>query len=108
MHHTGPHHQPSQTDAGPGHTGHATTTPKLTTLTIPTGSLCACGCRETVDQRLRQHPHVASVHLDTEHQVAHVQVHDGMVTVAELAELVANACERTPTSPGSTWTPSTR
>jgi P-type Cu2+ transporter len=92
MQHPSPHHQPSQTHAGPDHAGHVATAPNLTTLTIPTGSLCCRECQETVEQRLRQHPHIAGVHLDPEHQVAHVQVHDGMVTVAELAELVANAC----------------
>src|SRR5215211_6940250 len=69
----------------------------LTTLTVPTGQLaCEC-CRDQVEQQLRQHPHVQSVHFDWGHQVAHVQVDAGGPTAEELAELVACACgERNP------------
>jgi Cu2+-exporting ATPase len=61
----------------------------MTTLAVPTGPLPCAACRDPVERRLREHPHVAGVHLDAEHQVAHVQVHEGTVSAEELAELVA-------------------
>ena len=79
--------------SGPGHGRHG-----LVTLAVPTGPLPCSECREMVERRLNANPHVSSVHLDPEHQVAHVHVHDGMVTAEELAELVADGCgERNPT-----------
>jgi len=61
-------------------------------LAIPTGPLPCGECREQVERRLRENPHVVSVHLDAEHQVAHVEVHDGTVSAEELADLVACCC----------------
>jgi Cu2+-exporting ATPase len=79
------------------HHGHqagtsSSTTPGLVTLRIPTGSL-ACGeCSDRVAEKLRGNAHVAGVHVDAPHEVAHVTVHEGMVTADELAELVADGC----------------
>jgi len=80
---------------------HGSTTPNATdgssTIAVPTGRIACEGCAAIVEQRLRQSPHVLGVHIDAEHQVAHVQVHEGRVTAAELAELVADAYgERAP------------
>jgi P-type Cu2+ transporter len=66
--------------------------PQLITVTVPTGPLPCRECRDQVEGQLRANPHVSSVHLDAEHRVAHVQVHEGMVTVEELSELAAAAC----------------
>jgi P-type Cu2+ transporter len=62
------------------------------TLTVPTGSLACEACVACVEHRLRKNPHVTGVHIDTQNEVAHVTVHDGMVTADALAETVANAC----------------
>src|SRR5688500_2590984 len=62
------------------------------TLTVPTGALACEACVTCVEDRLRANPHVTGVHVDTQHDVAHVTVHEGMVTADELAELVADAC----------------
>ncbi len=71
--------------------------PPQTTLAVPTGRIACEGCAAIVEARLRQSPHVLGVHVDAEHQVAHVQVYEGTVTAEELAELVATAYgERTP------------
>jgi Cu2+-exporting ATPase len=64
----------------------------VTTLVVPTGPLPCSECRNRIQQRLRENPHVTGVHLDTEHQVAHVQVHEGVVSAEELADLVACCC----------------
>ncbi|MCC6178463.1 MAG: HAD-IC family P-type ATPase, partial [Chloroflexi bacterium] len=66
--------------------------PSIATLSVDTGPLACEACEACVEQRLRQHPHVTGVHVDGLHQVAHVQVHEGMVTAEELAELVAQGC----------------
>src|SRR5215217_3725757 len=63
-----------------------------TTLTIPTGALACEACVTCVEDRLRENPHVTGVHVDTKHGVAHVTVHEGMVTAEDLAETVAAAC----------------
>jgi len=66
-------------------------------LAVPTGRIACEGCASIVEQRLRQNPHVVGVRVDAEHQVAHVEVHEGRVTAAELADLVAEAYgERAP------------
>ena len=62
------------------------------TLTIPTGALACEVCVTCVEDRLRQNPHVTGIHVDTQHEVAHVTVHEGMVSADELAELAADAC----------------
>src|SRR3989304_502003 len=69
------------------HALHASTT----TLVVPTGVIACEGCAAIVEARLRQNPHVVRVHIDARQQVAHVEVHDGMATAEELAELVAEA-----------------
>jgi Cu2+-exporting ATPase len=72
--------------------------PGVVTLAVPIGPLPCCECRETVERQLSNNPHVTAVHVDAEHQVAHVQVHEGTVSAEELAELVACCCgERNPT-----------
>src|SRR4051812_27563054 len=88
----------------PHHHGHGTSTPTssppaqaaasevLATLTVPTGRLACDACVRCVEDRLRENPHVTGVHVDARHGMAHVTVHEGMVTVDQLAELVANAC----------------
>ena len=82
MQHDAHQHHPAEPAGGPA----------LTTLAVPTGPIPCTECREQVERRLRGNPHVTGVHLDPEHQVAHVQAHEGMVSAAELAELVADAC----------------
>jgi len=62
-----------------------------TTLVVPTGAIACEGCAAIVEARLRQNPHVLRVHIDAQQRVAHVEVHDGMATAEELAELVAEA-----------------
>src|SRR5215213_3761748 len=61
-------------------------------LVVPTGPLDCDGCASCVEERLREHPHVVGVHVDTRHEVAHVTVHEGMVTADELTETIAAAC----------------
>ena len=73
-------------------TRYAQEAPSTATLTIDTGPLACAACVACVEERLRQHPHVTGVHVDGQHQVAHVQVHEGVVTAEELAELVAEGC----------------
>ena len=66
-------------------------------LAVPIGPIACDECRAIVEARLRRNPFVLGVHVDTAHRVAHVQVHEGMVTTEDLAELVADACgERNP------------
>ncbi len=62
-----------------------------TTIAVPTGVVACEGCAAIVEARLRQNPHVVRVHIDAHQRVAHVEVHDGMATAEELAELVAEA-----------------
>src|SRR5262249_4693640 len=62
------------------------------TLTVATGSLACEGCATCVEERLRENPHVVGVHVHPRHEVAHVTVHEGMVTTDELAETIATAC----------------
>jgi P-type Cu2+ transporter len=70
--------------------------PTTTTITVPTGSVICCCCRDMILERLRQHPHVQSVHADWDRQVIELQVDDG-ANAAELTELVACTCgERNP------------
>jgi len=69
------------------HPSHAS----ATTLVILTGAIACEGCAAIVEARLRQNPHVVRVHIDARQQVARVEVHDGMATAEELAELVAEA-----------------
>jgi len=82
----------------PGHDPAASTAHHgVTTLAVPTGPLPCAECRDLVEQRLRENPHVTGVHLDAAHQLAHVQVHEGMVSAEELADLVTCCCgERNP------------
>ncbi|HEX2173183.1 MAG TPA: heavy metal translocating P-type ATPase [Dehalococcoidia bacterium] len=61
------------------------------TLLVPTGAIACDGCRAIVEERLRRHPDVLSVHVDATRQSAHVEVRRGRVTAEELAELVAGA-----------------
>ena len=61
-------------------------------LTVPTGSLACEACITCVEERLRENPHVTGVRVDAPHEVAHVTVHEGMITAEELAELIADAC----------------
>jgi Cu2+-exporting ATPase len=67
------------------------TAPRTETLTVPTGHVACAGCAGIVEQRLRTSPHVVGVHVDAAAGVAHVSVHRGMTTAAELAALVAEA-----------------
>src|SRR5687768_10761667 len=64
----------------------------LATLTVPTGHLACEACITCVENRLHENPHVTGVHVDTRHEVAHVTVHEGMVTADQLGELIADAC----------------
>src|SRR3712207_6814113 len=67
------------------------------TIAVPTEHIMCEECAATAVDRLKHHEHVLSVHYDAEHKVAHVQVHEGTVSAAELVELVADACgERAP------------
>jgi len=81
----------------PYHTEHlqSSTSPHAadgsTTLAVPTGRVACEGCAAIVEARLRQNPHVLSVHVDADHQLAHVKVDESPVSAAELAELVAEA-----------------
>src|SRR4051794_27415375 len=71
---------------------HAASRHVLATLTVPTGRLACDACVTCVEDRLRENPHVTGVHVDARHNLAHVTVHEGKVTVDQLAELIANAC----------------
>ena len=64
----------------------------MTTFAVPTGNIACEGCVAIIERRLRASPHVLSVDVDSERRVAHVQTHEGTVSVEELAELVAGAC----------------
>jgi P-type Cu2+ transporter len=64
----------------------------LATLTVETGSLACEACVTCVEERLGEHPHVVSYHVDSKHEVAHVTIHEGMVAADQLAELIADAC----------------
>jgi P-type Cu2+ transporter len=64
----------------------------LATLAVATGSLACNACVTCVEDRLREHPHVVSYHVDSKHDVAHVTIHEGMVSADQLAELIADAC----------------
>jgi copper chaperone CopZ len=75
-----PHPLPSHQHPRPPQDAQATTT-----LAIPTGRIACEGCAAIVERRLRTSPHVLGVHVDAEHQVAHVQVDEGMVTAEALA-----------------------
>ena len=75
-----PHSSPPQPRPHPPQDGQA-----ATTLAIPTGRIACEGCAAIVERRLRTSPHVLGVHVDAEHQVAHVQVDEGMVTAEALA-----------------------
>jgi cation transport ATPase len=63
----------------------------LATLTVETGSLACEACVTCVEERLGEHPHVVSYHVDSKHEVAHVTIHEGMVAADQLAELIAEA-----------------
>ena len=78
---------PDATVPAPGDGGHP-----LATLTVETGSLACDACVTCVEDRLRENPHVTGVHVDRQHEVAHVTVHERMVTADELTELIATAC----------------
>ena len=90
MHHA-PHHHPPTATSEPGHSA-SSAHQGVTTVAVPTGPLPCSECREQVERRLREHPHVTGVHLDAQHEVAHVQVHEGMVSAEELTDLVACCC----------------
>ncbi|MGI9149028.1 MAG: heavy metal translocating P-type ATPase [Chloroflexota bacterium] len=62
------------------------------TLAVPTGRLACAGCVARVEERLRGQPHVLGVHVNAPHGVAHVQVREGAVSAAELAELICECC----------------
>src|SRR4051794_30656474 len=70
----------------------AATRHDLETLDVPIGWRCCWACVELVERRLREHPHVASVHVDAASGTAHVEAHTGMTSVAELAELAGECC----------------
>src|SRR5919108_1200057 len=72
-----------------GHGRHGVADGGVTTLAVPTGRIACAGCKAIVERRLHSNPHVLGVHVDARNQVAHVQVHAGMVTAEELAERVA-------------------
>src|SRR6266542_3643263 len=86
------HHQHDHGDGAPASTVPAPAGPTLVTLSVHTGSLACEACVSCVEERLRQNPHVTGVHVNTQHEVAHVTVHGGMVTANELAELIAEGC----------------
>src|SRR4051794_32521074 len=85
-------HQHGHTDGAPPTATEAQGGQALLTLAIPTGSLACDGCVTCVEERLREHPHIVRVHIDAKHEVAHVAVHEGMVTADELTETIATAC----------------
>jgi Cu2+-exporting ATPase len=69
----------------------------LTALNVPIGRVCCERCVSLVEQQLRQNPHVRRVHTDAAAGVAHVEVDNGMTSVAELSTLVGDCCgERCP------------
>jgi Cu2+-exporting ATPase len=59
---------------------------------VETGSLACEACVTCVEDRLRENPHVVSFHVDTQNEVAHVTIHEGMVSADQLAELIRYAC----------------
>ncbi|HEV8635236.1 MAG TPA: copper-translocating P-type ATPase [Chloroflexota bacterium] len=73
-----------------GHSGHGDHG-DTETLSVRTGRIACEGCARIVERRLRTSPHVVGVHVDAAHEVAHVTVHRGATTAAELAGLVAEA-----------------
>ena len=70
----------------------AETRDDVETLSVPLGRRCCAACVELVEQRLRDHPHVASVHVDAVSELAHVEVRGGKVSVEELAPLASESC----------------
>ena len=70
----------SSTSHDAHHHGHGAGDHALATLTVPTGALACDVCVTRVEDRLRENPHVTGVHVDARDEVAHVTVHDGMVT----------------------------
>lgn len=61
-------------------------------LRVPIGRRCCAVCVELVEQRLGEHPHVASVHVDPRNGVAHVEARTGKTSIDELAELAGESC----------------
>jgi Cu2+-exporting ATPase len=61
------------------------------TLSVPIGRRCCGACVDLLQKRLREHPHVVSIHVDARNDIAHVAVRSGRTSVAELAE-VAGMC----------------
>src|SRR5262245_46617549 len=64
----------------------------LVTLSVPIGRRCCAGCVELVARRLRENPNVARVRVDAPHELAHVEVRPGTVTVEELAGVAGESC----------------
>jgi Cu2+-exporting ATPase len=62
------------------------------TLSVPIGRRCCAACARLVQRRLREHPHVASVHVDARNGIARVEARPGRTSVEELAELAAECC----------------
>ncbi|HSH79112.1 MAG TPA: heavy metal translocating P-type ATPase, partial [Herpetosiphonaceae bacterium] len=48
------------------------------------------GCADAVERALRANPHITSVHLDWEHDVAHVGYHAGMIGEEAIRALIAS------------------
>ena len=56
-------------------------------------------CADAVEQVLRATPHITSVHLDWTANEAHVAYHAGMISEAEIAEIIASTgCDCAPNS----------
>jgi P-type Cu2+ transporter len=64
----------------------------LETLSVPIGRRCCAACVKLLQERLREHPHVASVHIDALNGTARVETRPGMTSVVELAELAGECC----------------
>jgi Cu2+-exporting ATPase len=76
----------------PPHTVGKPDTEAIATLSVPTGRLCCARCAAMIERRLRQNRHVLAVRVDAPHEVARVQVHAGIVSVEELAEIIGDCC----------------
>src|SRR6266542_2160754 len=62
------------------------------TLSVPIRRRCCAAYVELLEKRLREHPHVASIHVDALNGIARVEARPGKTSVEELAELAGECC----------------
>jgi P-type Cu2+ transporter len=77
--------------APPGHPAPATRD-DIVTLSVPIGRRSCARCADLVQQRLQEHPQIASVHVDAANGIAQVEARRGKASVEELAELAGECC----------------